>query len=123
MSEGVERGGGAHWRAQPSSDRLARGAPRPPRPPLPSSRVDAIVEVLHNSLRESRRSVVELEAVGKAVAAALDREKKQFERLQFVLKKASDDAAYLKGQRKLRDRDRALLARYRTAHGELETEE
>ena len=91
----------------------------PPSSSSSTSRPSALVEVLHDSVRLSRRTVVELEAIQKAVAVALEREKKQFERLQFALKKATDDAAFAKSMGKLRAREKEELGRYRAAYGEL----
>jgi hypothetical protein len=45
-------------------------------------------EVLTAALRQCRRSILLLEKLEKDVAAALERENKQFERLHFALQKA-----------------------------------
>ena len=63
-----------------------------------------IEEVLASCLRDQRQAVVQLEQLEKAVKAALERERKQFERLQFAFKKAANDRAYAQSLAKLRKR-------------------
>lgn len=84
-----------------------------------NSRPDALSEVLHDSLRQSRRTVVELEAVAQVVAGLLARERKQFERLQFTLKKAQNDAAFAKSIARVRAAEKDELRRYKEKYGEL----
>ena len=118
MKGGVRSGRRSkHQRSQHTSPLL----PLPPSPPPPIlSRQCAIVEVLHDSMRTSRRTVVELEAIHKAVGNALEREKTQFERLQFALKKATDDDAFRKSMAKVVARNKEELEAYRAKYGELE---
>ena len=63
-----------------------------------------IEEVLASCLRDQRQAVVQLEQLEKVVKAALERERKQFERLQFAFKKAGNDRAYAQSLAKLRKR-------------------
>ena len=63
-----------------------------------------IEEVLASCLRDQRQAVVQLENLEKVVKQALEREKKQFERLQFAFKKAGNDRAYAQSLAKLRKR-------------------
>ena len=63
-----------------------------------------IEEVLASCLRDQRQAVVQLENLEKAVKSALERERKQFERLQFAFKKAGNDRAYAQSLAKLRKR-------------------
>ena len=63
-----------------------------------------IEEVLSACLRDQRQAVVQLEQMEKVVKAALERERKQFERLQFAFKKAANDRAYAQSLAKLRQR-------------------
>lgn len=63
-----------------------------------------IEEVLASCLRDQRQAVVQLEQMEKVVKAALERERKQFERLQFAFKKAANDRAYAQSLAKLRKR-------------------
>jgi hypothetical protein len=67
-------------------------------------------DVLHTALRNQRALIVELEAAQKRVEAQLAREQKQFERLQFALKKAVSDHAYTLSMEKLRAREKAEWA-------------
>ena len=88
-------------------------------PTLPPSGPDALSETLLDGLRQSRRAVVELEAVSQVVGALLDREKRQFERIQFVLKKVGNDAAFAKSIAKVRAAEKDELRRYKQKYGEL----
>jgi hypothetical protein len=58
-------------------------------------------EVLHTSLQECRRKILQLEAMQKQVDDMVIREKRQFERLHFALKKSQDDAAYRRSLQKI----------------------
>lgn len=77
-------------------------------------------DVLHTALRNQRTLIVELEAEKKRVEAQLAREQRQFERLQFALKKSITDHAYLLSMEKLRAREKAEWAaeRERLSDGE-----
>ena len=63
-----------------------------------------IEEVLASCLRDQRQAVVQLENLEKVVKSALERERKQFDRLQFAFKKAGNDRAYAQSLAKLRKR-------------------
>jgi len=63
-------------------------------------------EVLVHALRQSRRTILRLERAQKELAEALEQENKQFERIQFGLKRATADAAYIKTLQKLRAESR-----------------
>lgn len=84
---------------------LAAGPPA--EAPRPRS---ALEEVLHTALRNQRSLLLELEDSKKRVEAQLVREQKQFERLQFALKKSISDHAYMTSMDKLRARERAEWA-------------
>ena len=84
------------------SDALVSGEARSPEDD--SEKEGAIEEVLASCLRDQRQAVVQLEQLEKAVKAALERERKQFERLQFAFKKAANDRAYAQSLAKLRKR-------------------
>lgn len=59
-----------------------------------------------HALRQSRRTILRLERAQKELAEALEQENKQFERIQFGLKRATADAAYIKTLQKLRAESR-----------------
>ncbi|BDA45349.1 hypothetical protein COCOBI_07-1360 [Coccomyxa sp. Obi] len=80
--------------------------PREPEPPRPT----ALEEVLLNTLRDSRRNLVMLEQAKKELESALEREKMQFERLQFAYQKATRDAAYARTVEMLLERERSKKA-------------
>lgn len=84
------------------SDALVSGEARSPEDEF--EKEGAIEEVLASCLRDQRQAVVQLEQLEKAVKAALGREKKQFDRLQFAFKKAASDRAYAQSLAKLRKR-------------------
>jgi hypothetical protein len=63
----------------------------------------AAEEVLQTALQESRRKIHQLENMQKVIEDMLLRERKQFERLHFALKKAHDDAAYCRSLAKMVD--------------------
>ena len=63
-----------------------------------------IEEVLASCMRDQRQAVVQLENLEKVVKSALERERKQFDRLQFAFKKAGNDRAYAQSLAKLRKR-------------------
>lgn len=112
-------GGVGGWWKEEKGDRRPAPPATHPLSLAPLSRPDAISEVLHDSLRQSRRTVVELEAVAQVVAALLAREKRQFERLQFALKKAGNDAAFAKSVARVRAAEKEELRRYKEKYGEL----
>lgn len=47
-------------------------------------------------MADSRRTVIQLERLGKLIESSIEREQRQFERLHFCLKKAQGDAAYIR---------------------------
>ena len=65
--------------------------------------------MLLSALRDKRRAILELEAQAKTVKAALARENRQFERLQFALKTAASDGAMSRSMAKLRARDQERI--------------
>lgn len=71
----------------------------------PGARV-GLEEVLHTALRNQRALLLELEDGKKRIAAQLVREQRQFERLQFALKKSISDHAYTTSMDKLRVREK-----------------
>ena len=73
------------------------------------SETSALEEVLLSALRDKRRAILELEAQAKTVKAALARENRQFERLQFALKTAASDGAMSRSMAKLRARDQERI--------------
>ncbi|CAL8471047.1 g10589 [Coccomyxa elongata] len=88
---------------------LTSGEPAKPRenePPRPT----ALEEVLLNTLRDSRRNLVMLDQAKKELEGALEREKMQFERLQFAYQKATRDAAYARTVEMLLERERSKKA-------------
>lgn len=84
------------------SGALVSGEERTPEDEL--DKEGPIEEVLASCLRDQRQAVVQLEQMEKVVKAALERERKQFERLQFAFKKAANDRAYAQSLAKLRKR-------------------
>jgi hypothetical protein len=64
-------------------------------------------EVLLHALRQSRRTILRLEHAQKELEEALELENKQFERIQFGLKRATADAAFIRTLQKLRAERRA----------------
>lgn len=58
--------------------------------------------MLLDGLRQARRNILKLENVKKLVEMSLEEENKQFERIQFALKRANSDAAYIRTLEKLR---------------------
>ena len=63
----------------------------------------ALEEVLVAALRDSRRTLVQLEEMQKVVEQQLERERKQFDRLHFSFQKAQGDAAYIRTLQKMMD--------------------
>lgn len=53
-------------------------------------------EVLYAAMADSRRTLLGLERQADMIQQSIVREKRQFERLHFCLKKARSDTAYLK---------------------------
>ena len=68
----------------------------------PCSKPSAAEEVLLQALRSSRRNILQIEQLQEFLEGALERETKQFERIQFGLKRATADAAYIRTLRKMR---------------------
>ena len=76
----------------------------PPVEELPTR--SGLEEVLHTALRNQRVLLLELEDSKKRIEAQLVREQRQFERLQFALKKSISDHAYTVNMDKLRVREK-----------------
>lgn len=75
----------------------------------PCRKVSVQEQILNTALGESRKNIRQLSALAKEVESSLEREKKQFERLHFALKKAHADAAYLKSmERRLARKEEGL---------------
>ena len=74
------------------------------------------------ALRQARRNVLILEGLKKQVAAAIEREEAQFERIHFSLKRATSDAAYIRTLKKLLDQEKAQSQQLRDKLEELEGE-
>lgn len=47
-------------------------------------------------MQDSRRNIIQLENIIKALEKQQEREQKQFERLHFAFKRAQGDAAYIR---------------------------
>jgi len=76
----------------------------PPAEEVPTR--SGLEEVLHTALRNQRTLMLELEGAKKRIEAQLAREQRQFERLQFALKKSVSDHAYTINMDKLRVREK-----------------
>ena len=59
-------------------------------------------EVLLHALRQSRRNILRLEELKDSIEGSIEIETKQFERIQFGLKRATADAAFIRTLQKLR---------------------
>jgi hypothetical protein len=64
-------------------------------------------EVLMHALRQSRRTINRLEQAQRELEEALIQENRQFERIQFGLRRATADAAFIRTLQKLRAERRA----------------
>ncbi len=83
---------------------MAALATGPPAEEVPTR--SGLEEVLHTALRNQRTLMLELEGAKKRIEAQLAREQRQFERLQFALKKSVSDHAYTINMDKLRLREK-----------------
>ena len=54
-------------------------------------------------MADSRRTIVQLERFEESLKGCISREKRQFERLHFCLKKARSDTAYIKTLESLKE--------------------
>lgn len=59
-------------------------------------------EVLLQALRQARRNLLRLEELKDNIEGAIEIETKQFERIQFGLKRATADAAFIRTLQKMR---------------------
>ena len=59
-------------------------------------RISAQEEVLYAAMGDSRRNIIQFERLAELIKSSIEREKRQFERLHFCLKKAKSDSAYIK---------------------------
>ncbi|KAK9830653.1 hypothetical protein WJX74_000364 [Apatococcus lobatus] len=73
-------------------DVIESGEPKKYEEPKPT----AAEEVLQAGLQDSRRNIIQLENIIKALEKQQEREQKQFERLHFAYKRAQGDAAYIR---------------------------
>ena len=66
-------------------------------------------EVLLEALREARRNIIRLENLQKAIEINLEEQQKQFDRVQFALKRANSDAAYIRTLEKIRAQQKETI--------------
>ena len=67
-------------------------------------------EVLIEALRQARRNLLRLEQEQKQIEFDLEQQQKQFDRIQFALKRAQGDAAYIRTLEKLRAEQKDRIA-------------